>query len=44
MPKITRTLMGRYFDVEDGRLYAHVREGCGPALVFLHYWGGSHRT
>nr|QIZ01351.1 alpha/beta fold hydrolase [Streptomyces sp. S1D4-11] len=36
--------MGRYFDVEDGRLYAHVREGCGPALVFLHYWGGSHRT
>lgn len=44
MPKITHTPMGRYFDVEDGRLYAHVREGCGPALVFLHYWGGSHRT
>ncbi|MFF3661139.1 alpha/beta fold hydrolase [Streptomyces olivochromogenes] len=44
MPKITHTPMGRCFDVEDGRLYAHVREGCGPALVFLYYWGGSHRT
>lgn len=35
---------GRYFEVEGGRLYGHVREGSGPALVFLHYWGGSHRT
>jgi pimeloyl-ACP methyl ester carboxylesterase len=38
------TPAGRYFDVEGGRLYGHVREGGGPALVFLHYWGGSHRT
>ncbi|MEV6171626.1 alpha/beta hydrolase [Streptomyces sp. NPDC051954] len=38
------TPIGRYFAVKDGRLYGHVREGDGPALVFLHYWGGSHRT
>jgi len=38
------TPIGRYFEVEGGRLYGHVREGRGPALVFLHYWGGSHRT
>ncbi|QMU69807.1 alpha/beta fold hydrolase [Streptacidiphilus sp. P02-A3a] len=38
------TPIGRYFEVEGGRLYGHVREGSGPALVFLHYWGGSHRT
>ncbi|MFI9244879.1 alpha/beta fold hydrolase [Streptomyces sp. NPDC053086] len=36
--------IGRYFPVKDGRLYGHVREGDGPTLVFLHYWGGSHRT
>ncbi|MEU0395736.1 alpha/beta fold hydrolase [Streptomyces sp. NPDC006208] len=29
---------------KNGRIYGHVREGDGPALVFLHYWGGSHRT
>ncbi|MCX5554533.1 alpha/beta fold hydrolase [Streptomyces sp. NBC_00038] len=40
----TYTPIGRYFAVKDGRLYGHVREGDGPALVFLHYWGGSHRT
>lgn len=40
----TRIPIGRYFDVKDGRIYGHVREGDGPALVFLHYWGGSHRT
>ncbi|MFE7778170.1 alpha/beta fold hydrolase [Streptomyces sp. NPDC057445] len=40
----TYTPIGRYFDVKDGRVYGHVREGDGPALVFLHYWGGSHRT
>ncbi|MEU6553343.1 alpha/beta hydrolase [Streptomyces sp. NPDC046915] len=40
----THTPIGRYFDVKDGRVYGHVREGDGPALVFLHYWGGSHRT
>ncbi|WP_225828624.1 alpha/beta fold hydrolase [Streptomyces naphthomycinicus] len=39
-----RTPIGRYFTVRDGRVYGHVREGDGPALVFLHYWGGSHRT
>lgn len=31
-------------DIGAGRLYAHVRQGAEPALVFLHYWGGSHRT
>ncbi|MCC3772593.1 alpha/beta fold hydrolase [Streptomyces sp. UNOC14_S4] len=36
--------VGRFFDVQGGRVYAHVREGDGPALVFLHYWGGSRRT
>ncbi|MFC9848620.1 alpha/beta fold hydrolase [Streptomyces sp. NPDC060223] len=40
----TYTPIGRHFAVKDGRLYGHVREGDGPALVFLHYWGGSHRT
>ncbi|MGY0055168.1 alpha/beta fold hydrolase [Streptomyces sp. LZ34] len=40
----THTPIGRYFNVKDGRVYGHVREGDGPALVFLHYWGGSHRT
>jgi len=30
--------------VKDGQVYAHVREGDVPALVFLHYWGGFHRT
>ncbi|MER6078829.1 alpha/beta hydrolase [Streptomyces sp. NPDC001833] len=38
------TPIGRYFDVQGGQVYGHVREGDGPALVFLHYWGGSHRT
>ncbi|MET8956934.1 alpha/beta fold hydrolase [Streptomyces sp. NPDC004393] len=37
-------VVGRFFDVQGGQLYAHVREGDGPALVFLHYWGGSRRT
>ncbi|BDM74466.1 hydrolase (plasmid) [Streptomyces nigrescens] len=40
----TPTPIGRYFHVNDGRIYGHVREGEGPALIFLHYWGGSHRT
>ncbi|MES4908654.1 MULTISPECIES: alpha/beta hydrolase [unclassified Streptomyces] len=35
---------GRHFDVKGGRLYGHAREGDGPALVFLHYYGGSRRT
>ncbi|MEU8951934.1 alpha/beta hydrolase [Streptomyces sp. NPDC048489] len=39
-----QTPVGRYFDVQGGRLYAHVREGEGPTLVFMHYYGGSHRT
>ncbi|MGG2464101.1 alpha/beta fold hydrolase [Streptomyces sp. RGM 3693] len=30
--------------MENGRIYGQVREGARPALVFLHYWGGSHRT
>jgi pimeloyl-ACP methyl ester carboxylesterase len=28
----------------DGHLSVHVKSGTSPALVFLHYWGGSHRT
>jgi pimeloyl-ACP methyl ester carboxylesterase len=35
---------GRLIDTGTGKLYAHLREGAGPTLVFLHYWGGSHRT
>ncbi|MET9450394.1 alpha/beta fold hydrolase [Streptomyces cinerochromogenes] len=38
------TVAGRFFDVRGGQVYAHVREGDGPALIFLHYWGGSRRT
>ncbi|MEV6566964.1 alpha/beta fold hydrolase [Streptomyces kronopolitis] len=37
-------VVDRLFDVPGGRVTAHVREGDGPALVFLHYWGGSRRT
>ncbi|MFJ6893898.1 alpha/beta fold hydrolase [Streptomyces hokutonensis] len=37
-------VVGRFFDVQGGQVYAHVREGDGPALVFLHYYGGSRRT
>ena len=40
----SQNVMGRFFDVAGGQVYAHVREGDGPALVFLHYWGGSRRT
>src|SRR5579859_5745483 len=40
----TENVVGRYFDVEGGQVYAHAREGDGPALIFLHYWGGSQRT
>ncbi|MEU9413702.1 alpha/beta hydrolase [Streptomyces sp. NPDC048281] len=39
-----QNVVGRFFDVQGGQVYAHVREGDGPALVFLHYWGGSRRT
>lgn len=35
---------GRLIDTGTGKLYAHLRDGVGPTLVFLHYWGGSHRT
>lgn len=38
------TVTGRMIDIGAGRLYAHVRHGDRPTLVFLHYWGGSHRT
>jgi pimeloyl-ACP methyl ester carboxylesterase len=43
-PMMPLNLAGRYVDVHDGQLYAQLREGSGPALVFLHYWGGSRRT
>ncbi|XDO63853.1 hypothetical protein HEP84_55585 [Streptomyces sp. RLB1-33] len=36
----SQNVVGRFFDVPGGQVYAHVREGHGPALVFLHYWGG----
>jgi pimeloyl-ACP methyl ester carboxylesterase len=32
------------FDVQGGQVHADVREGDGPVLIFLHYWGGSRRT
>jgi pimeloyl-ACP methyl ester carboxylesterase len=38
------TVLGRFIEVRGGPLYADIREGNGPALVFLHYWGGSRRT
>jgi pimeloyl-ACP methyl ester carboxylesterase len=34
----------RVIKVEDAQLVADTRSGTGPALVFLHYWGGSRRT
>ena len=34
----------RVIDVDGAQLYADVRSGTAPALVFLHYWGGSRRT
>lgn len=40
----SQNVVDRFFDVPGGRLHAHVREGDGPALLFLHYWGGSRRT
>ncbi|MEV7388877.1 alpha/beta hydrolase [Streptomyces sp. NPDC091215] len=40
----SQNVVGRFFDVQGGKVYAHVREGDGPALIFLHYWGGSRRT
>jgi pimeloyl-ACP methyl ester carboxylesterase len=37
-----------WFDQEisvcDGQMPVHIKPGSMPALVFLHYWGGSHRT
>ena len=35
---------GRVIDVDGVPLCADTRSGTGPALVFLHYWGGSRRT
>jgi pimeloyl-ACP methyl ester carboxylesterase len=34
----------REVNVRGGRLPVWMKAGEGPALVFLHYWGGSHRT
>jgi pimeloyl-ACP methyl ester carboxylesterase len=34
----------RVIDVDGVQLYADTRAGTAPALVFLHYWGGSRRT
>ncbi|MFJ1609389.1 alpha/beta fold hydrolase [Streptomyces sp. NPDC088253] len=39
-----QNVVGRFFDVQGGQVYAHVREGDSPALILLHYWGGSRRT
>src|SRR5882724_10396259 len=35
---------GRFLDVKGGQVRADIREGAGPVLIFLHYWGGSRRT
>jgi uncharacterized protein (TIGR03086 family) len=34
----------RVIDVDGAQLCADTRSGTGPALVFLHYWGGTRRT
>lgn len=34
----------RVIDVDGAVLHAETRWGATPALVFLHYWGGSRRT
>ena len=34
----------RVIDVDGAVLHADTRWGATPALVFLHYWGGSRRT
>ncbi|HEX6450465.1 MAG TPA: alpha/beta fold hydrolase, partial [Trebonia sp.] len=34
----------RQVSVRGGRLPVWIQDGEPPALVFLHYWGGSHRT
>jgi pimeloyl-ACP methyl ester carboxylesterase len=34
----------RVIEIDGARLYADVRSAAAPALVFLHYWGGSRRT
>ena len=34
----------RLIEVDGAQLYAETRSGTDPALVFLHYWGGSRRT
>jgi pimeloyl-ACP methyl ester carboxylesterase len=43
-----QNVVGRFFDVQGGQVYAHVRESElgdeGLPLIFLHYWGGSRRT
>ncbi len=39
-----RNPRGRFIDVDRVQLYAETRSGTAPALVFLHYWGGSRRT
>ena len=31
---------GRVVEVDGAPLYADIRSGAAPALVFLHYWGG----
>jgi pimeloyl-ACP methyl ester carboxylesterase len=34
----------RSVEVPGGQVSVHVRMARSPALVLLHYWGGSHRT
>lgn len=34
----------RHVTVQGGQLPVWVRAGTAPTVVFLHYWGGSHRT
>jgi pimeloyl-ACP methyl ester carboxylesterase len=36
--------ISRAIDVDGVQLHADTRSGVPPALIFLHYWGGSRRT
>ncbi|TRW89136.1 alpha/beta hydrolase [Mycolicibacterium sp. 018/SC-01/001] len=43
-PGVAAMMEDRFVDVAGGKLRVQVRRGGEPALVFLHYWGGSRRT
>jgi uncharacterized protein (TIGR03086 family) len=43
-PQQMKQTMAMVIDVDGVHLYADTRSGAEPALIFLHYWGGSRRT